>query len=356
MILDPFPYRSLIFIPVLLLTLYTFYSTTGASSTDYQLALGWLTISFVYMDYIVITDAQRELRQVPDTFKDGFENASLWRRVRWAASLLVSPRGVGWAHEPRNALPPHPPKELSRTRFVLQRLRTLAVLCLLHDLGDLHARANPMFHSDGPGLRADGWFWRFVVTFSWAMSTSTMLCAGFTAVSIVAVATGVSEPYLWPAFMGGPREAYTIRRLWGRAWHQLMRRFVSAHGRRLVEILGLRRGGNPSAYTQLFVAFFLPAIVHYGAETMAFRSWHGGSLTFFMLQPFAIMLEDLVLYLGRRAGLESDWWRYVGYMTTWAWFAWCLPIWLEPIIVAGFTMDVLPVSVIMCVTNLFFPV
>ena len=60
------------------------------------------------------------------------------------------------------------------------------------------------------------------------------------------------------------------------------------------------------------------------------------------------MLEDFLIYLGRRVGLTQWWWCYVGYLTTWAWFALSLPIWLEPVIQAGFTTDALPARETKC--------
>ncbi|KAF7316447.1 MBOAT-2 domain-containing protein [Mycena indigotica] len=349
LILQPSQYRPLFFVPILALTVYTAFSTKGRFLDDYYNSLQWMTYFFFASDYILMTDVQRELRQVPgdaDT-KNGIENASLWRRFCWANSLFFSPRGVGWAHEPTDSLPPHPPLNISRTRFVLQRLRSAVVFFLIHDLCNLHVRANPMFYPEGPGWRSDGWLWRYIVTVSWALSASTALCLIFSLLSVLAVVTRFSEPQAWPALMGRPGDAYTIRRFWGRTWHQLMRRFVSSHGRRLVQFLGLRRGKNPSAYTQLFVAFFISGVVHYAAEVIAMRNYAGMAMIFFMLQPCGIMLEDFVIWCGRRAGWESDKWNYVGYFTTLTWFALVGPLWQETLVREGQMTEGLPVSVIM---------
>ncbi|KAJ7064700.1 membrane bound O-acyl transferase family-domain-containing protein [Mycena amicta] len=351
LVVKPSPHRRLLFIPVLLLTVYTLFSSKGRFLDDYYMSLNWLTYFWTASDYILLTDVQRELRQVPvhpqDKLTNGVENGSLWRRVCWANSLFLSPRGVGWAHEPTTTLPPHPPADTPRTRFILTQLRTAVVLFLLHDLCNIHVRSNPMFYPDGPGWRADGWPWRFVVVLSWGLSASSAMCLLYTLMSVLAVGTRLSQPDAWPALMASPGEAYTIRRFWGRTWHQLMRRFVSAHGQRLVNVLGLRRGKNPSAYTQLFLAFFLSGAIHYAAEVMALRHWGGGALKFFMLQPCAIMFEDFVIWLGRQAGWESGYWCYVGYLTTWAWFALVAPVWQEPLVWAGQMTEGLPVSVIM---------
>ncbi|KAJ7689818.1 hypothetical protein B0H17DRAFT_1291916 [Mycena rosella] len=45
---------------------------------------------------------------------------------------------------------------------------------------------------------------------------------------------------------------------------------VSVHGKHLAHrVLRFAPGGNPSAYVQLFTAFFISALVHYGSETFA---------------------------------------------------------------------------------------
>nr|GAT54712.1 predicted protein [Mycena chlorophos] len=331
LIVKPSPYRPLFFVPILALTVYTAYSTKGRFLDDYYVNLQWMTYFWTASDHILLTDVQRELRQVPlrhPDDKNGIEHTSLWRRICWGNSLFFSPRGVGWAHEPTDSLPPHPPADISRTRFVLQRLRSAIIFFLIHDACNLHVRWNPMYWPDGPGYRTSGWMWRLVATASWGLSASTMMCLLFTIISIVAVGSGLSEPYAWPAFMGSPRDAYTLRRFWGRTWHQVMRRFVSAHGRRVVQALNLKRGSNASSYTQLYVAFLISAIIHYIPEVIAMRSWHGGAFIFFTSQALAITCEDFVIWLGRRAGLESVWWCY------------------EPLVRRGQMTEGLPVSVI----------
>ncbi|KAF7316085.1 MBOAT-2 domain-containing protein [Mycena indigotica] len=347
LVCQPSPYRRLFFLPILALTVYTAYSTKGGWFDDYFMALQWTAYLCIGSDFILLTDVQKELHQLTNS-KNGIKHASRWERICWANSLFFSFRGVGWAHEPVEALPPHPPLNMTRPQFVLGRLKQAIMLFLLHDLANLHVRANDMFHPDGPGWRSNGWFWQITVVASWGLSVATMLCCLFVLLSMVAVGLGLSEPNGWPALMRSPREAYTIRRFWGRAWHQLLRRFVTAHGKYLTQALRFPRGSNASAYTQLFVAFFVSAIVHYGAEVFALRNWGGGALTFFMLQPFAIVVEDFLIWVGQRMGWNSPAWRYVGYITTLGWFVWVTPIWQEPLIREGEMASVsLPVSLLM---------
>ncbi|KAJ6514288.1 membrane bound O-acyl transferase family-domain-containing protein [Mycena vitilis] len=357
LVVKPTPYRGLLFLPILPLTAYVLLSTTGTFNGDYYLGLGCLTMFWTASDLMVFTDVQRTLCQVPlkgaaaaPAIEEGpIEDASLWRRTRWAFALLNSPRGVGWAHEPTSALPAHPPAGTPRATFVAQRLWKAMQFFLLHDACNLHVRWNAMYRPDGAGWTADGWIWRGVVTAGWGLSAYSALMLGTSLLSAGSVACGLSEPEEWPPLFGGPREAWTIRKFWGRGWHQLMRRFVSVHGKFLAQrVLKLSPGGNPSAYVQLYTAFLLSAAVHYGAETMALRHWGGGAFVFFMLQPCAITLEDFLIFLAKNAGLRAGWWVHVmGYAWTWTWFALTLPAWQVPLVRAGLMEESLPVSLLM---------
>ncbi|KAJ7645152.1 hypothetical protein DFH06DRAFT_1136616 [Mycena polygramma] len=375
LVVKPTPYRELLFLPILPLTAYVLLSTTGTFNGDYYLGLRWLTMFWTASDYMVFTDVQRTLHQVPlkaaaaaPAVDEGpIENASLWWCTRWAFSLLNSPRGVGWVHEPTSALPAHPPAGTPHATFVAQRLWKAMQFFILHDACNLHVCWNAMYPPDGPAWTADGWIWRGVVTAGWGLSAYSALMLGTSLLSAGSVACGLSDPEEWPPLFGGPREAWTIRRFGGasshpysvvphsltasfrRAWHQLMRRFVSVHGKFLAQrVLKLSPGGNPSAYVQLYTAFLLSAAVHYGAETMALRHWGGGALVFFMLQPCAITLEDFLIFLAKKAGLRAGWWAHVmGYAWTWAWFAWTLPGWQVPLVCVGLIEESLPVSLLL---------
>ncbi|KAF7360704.1 MBOAT-2 domain-containing protein [Mycena venus] len=114
-VVRPSPHRRLFFVPILLLTAYVFGCTTGTFNGDYYLGATWFPWFFFASDYILLTDVQRTLRQVPlkhaSTTRAGevevpIEKAPLWRRLRWGISLLMTPRGVSWVHEPTAALPP----------------------------------------------------------------------------------------------------------------------------------------------------------------------------------------------------------------------------------------------------------
>lgn len=221
LILRPFPYRSLFFAPILALTVYVLcFTTTGKFDSDYYLGLQWLTYFWTASDYIIFTDVQRELRQVTlnpahPADKTPIEQGSLWRRTQWAVSLFSSPRGVGWAHEPTSVLPPHPPLDIPRVTFVIQRLSYAFAIFLLHDAANLHVRWNDVYRPDGPGYTGRGWPGRFVAAIGYGTSAYSAMMLLSILLSALTVAVGLSRPEEWPLLFGGPREAWTIRRFWG---------------------------------------------------------------------------------------------------------------------------------------------
>ncbi|KAF8205964.1 hypothetical protein K438DRAFT_1963744 [Mycena galopus ATCC 62051] len=106
-----FPHRRLFFVSILFLTWRLLYD----GETGYLTSTFWFICLIMASDYILLTDIQRDLRQVPDpvdtrspriTFPST-EKAPLGTRFKWALQLFFSPRGVGWAHEPRFAQTPH---------------------------------------------------------------------------------------------------------------------------------------------------------------------------------------------------------------------------------------------------------
>ena len=106
-------------------------------------------------------------------------------------------------------------------------------------------------------------------------------------------------------------------------WHQNCRRICSAPSIFLVrDVLSLKKGSFASKYLQLFLGFFVSAVVHGGAAMLCHRSLNNDSaFAVFMAQAAAIMIEDHVIELGHHLGLRySTGWRAVGYIWVISWF------------------------------------
>ena len=110
------------------------------------------------------------------------------------------------------------------------------------------------------------------------------------------------------------------------------------------KLLKLPRGSNRSSYTQLYIAFFLSAIIHSSGDFMLEKRMVYRSFKFFLLQAVAITLEDFVIYIAKRLlrrrgaelkpGMDNESWvetavRVVGYCWVTLWFCLTLPVWLD---------------------------
>jgi hypothetical protein len=140
-----------------------------------------------------------------------YNELELWGRVKWILLYKVSPRGVGWRHEPTHALPKTP--ALSRKEFLPIKCLHLIAYVLAVDICCLFLRLNPSFL--GRSL-AYNWAWNFLKNFT---RTWVLVYFGFnlghTALSLVSVGFHFSKPEEWPPFFGPITGAYTVQRFWG---------------------------------------------------------------------------------------------------------------------------------------------
>lgn len=75
---------------------------------------------------------------------------------------------------------------------------------------------------------------------------------------------------------------------------------------------------------------------------------YGGALKFFLAQPFIITVEAFAIGLGKRFGLrEGIIWRLLGYVWVQIWFAYLVPIWIQPQIDVGLMENGMGLSVIL---------
>lgn len=99
------------------------------------------------------------------------------------------------------------------------------------------------------------------------------------------------------------------------------------------------------------VLFLLVAIIHIGGEYMATkRLMLGGTVKFFMLQPVAIVFEQVVVHLWAGRGVSPTkqkghttlpplWVRCVGYVWVALFYSWTLPFMMDPYAVGGIFVD-----------------
>jgi len=112
------------------------------------------------------------------------------------------------------------------------------------------------------------------------------------------------------------------------------------------KIFKFPRGTKRSSYTQLYVAFFLSAILHFFGDLAYEKRITSRSFKFFLLHAVAITFEDLVIYttkrLLRREGKADKPWtgvvvRVIGYCWVTLWLCLAMPPWLDELNTLGFS-------------------
>jgi hypothetical protein len=118
-----------------------------------------------------------------------------------------------------------------------------------------------------------------------------------------------------------------------------------------MKFLGLRHGTNLSAYTQLYISFFISASFHalssfllpapagLPSEARWWPTWK-----FFMLQAVAVHAEDIAIALWKRAQSDKSaqsppWAKWVGRAWVVAWFWWSLPIGSDIFLQSGMALQ-----------------
>ncbi|KAF9644021.1 hypothetical protein BDM02DRAFT_3122623 [Thelephora ganbajun] len=267
-------------------------------------------------------------------------------------------RMIGWVQEPRNYLPPHPPP--SRQGFLWKTFLKSVFHFVTIDFTSLLLSGSLAFDSrvhdptDGPEtyLAAVPLLRRVPYILGYAISAGATISITHNITALVCVGLGCSSPTLWPDMWGRWGDAYTVRKLWGQTWHQLMRPTFTGLGRLVAnKFLKFPRGTNRSSYTQLYIAFLLSGIIHCAADFMVEKRMAYRSFKFFLLQAVAITFEDFVIYVVKglllRRGTElkpgkvHESWaeavvRVIGYCWVIIWFCLTLPVWVDEANTLGF--------------------
>ncbi|KAJ3928465.1 MAG: hypothetical protein NXY57DRAFT_1041606 [Lentinula lateritia] len=277
-----------------------FRSSTGIPPLNYAYATALGCLTFQALDFLVLTNPYSELHIVGD--EKNISEKPFSTRFLWAWKLVLSPRGIGWSHEPKDILPPHP-KAQSRVSFISSQFLSTILWIFIGDAANLALRRHPGFQLNGPSISNVGPFMRILNVWIFALPGAATLQLQYKMFSIISTAAGFYRPEDWPELFGKWSDAYTIRRFWGRTWHQIMRRWVSAPGNIVAQrVLNLKQG------TKMRKLYLLPIT---GCNDN--------------------ILEDRVIAAGKRLGIQAgSYVRILGYIWTLVWFAITLPIWLDP--------------------------
>ena len=204
-------YNWVFFIPISILCIYSaFFCSPGSTTSDYAAVASLLNLIPTASDYILLRNHQPELRKIGQ--KKATSDMTLKERLMWAASLLATPRGIGWAHEPTAQISPRP--TASPQKFIASQFLWIIFYFILWDVALIPIRENPCFKIDGPSLAAFGW-WHRTVVWSSILVVYCTLSGVYALASIVSVAARLYEPRDWPHLFGSPFNAYTLRKCWG---------------------------------------------------------------------------------------------------------------------------------------------
>jgi len=201
-------YNWVFAIPIFILYIYSvFFCASDSPTSDYASVMTFVPLIPTASDYILLRNRQSELRKVGQK-KTTFE-MTFTERLAWATSLVATPRGIGWAHEPTAHLPPRP--TASRGKFIAFQFFWILFYSILWNITLIHSQQNPCYKTGGPSLTAFGWWTAWVYIVSMYCSMSGIYVIG----SIIFVATGLYEPRDCPHLFGSSLQAYTVRKCWG---------------------------------------------------------------------------------------------------------------------------------------------
>ncbi|KAH9818761.1 hypothetical protein DFH28DRAFT_91002 [Melampsora americana] len=116
------------------------------------------------------------------------------------------------------------------------------------------------------------------------------------------------DPRYFPSILNSPHKSDSLAHFWSKGWHTVPQRlFLTIGGKPMVWIMKKLGGSERSQrLARMFGVFASSAVIHeYMAFSVARRwnptlrisTWYPASIVYFMLQPFAILVEPLVIPL-----------------------------------------------------------
>jgi hypothetical protein len=247
--------------------------------------------------------------------------------------------------------------------FFLLRLAKLAVYYHLHSrllpalfsqtVGQLGAedvspaRATLLLHPGSLDARAA--VLRSYVALAWIWESLALVDGSNALLAVVCVLAGLSGPGDWPALYGSPPVVCGLRSFWSRFWHRLVRRPYKNLGPAVAgPVRLLLPGGSGSAVQGAVVAcavFLLSGASHAAVSwSLGQRGWRcADDVHWFMLNFVGCSLETALTSAWRRlaaragrerelAAVEGSWLGWlVGYVWTFGFFCWSVPMWRFPV-------------------------
>jgi len=272
--------------------------TTGEAPRDYS--IGNLIMIQVFTAYLLLwlVNPVTEYRHEHDV--TAAAKLPFVRRVWWLLCIINNPRGIGWSYEVAH-LPTRPSS--SKWTFVVHKLLSALRWYLFLDLAQTYNQS-PLRSIYDSAVGPQAYLMRPISIIARFSSLVGLLALENSLAAATSVALSITTPREWPDIYGRWSDAYTVRRFWGRTYHQLLRRLTASCGKACCRALGLRPGTRASSYTQLYVGFAVSGFLHCGGDLMVSPYLFGTSFPFFMSQAVAITFEDAVIGIVRRSGAK----------------------------------------------------
>ncbi|KAA8913168.1 membrane bound O-acyl transferase family-domain-containing protein [Sphaerosporella brunnea] len=264
----------------------------------------------------------------------GFYQLSPYGKLKWAVLIVLNSRGIGWSWEVPK-LPPVVPYK-TRLSYLFYSLRQILYCYLLYDLSRSYMTLNyPYFATFGVSGTPPAqlpFVPRLLAFASYSAAASSSIYGAYEGLCIIWLLFGAHPEGFNRPIIGQWNECYTVRRFWGRCWHQTLRWPRQSQARPLAyRVFGAKKGSNLSNYTQVFYAFLCTALSHWAGQFSAnsTRIWEQ-TILFFIGQGFGIMFEDFVIAMAKRLGVGSRdeagkrvparWATLIGRVWTFGWF------------------------------------
>jgi len=266
------------------------------------------------------------------------------RRLSRSCSLLCNPRGIGWSHSiPSAVIPKTFP--VSRRNFVLYRLLRIFILVLVLDAGftlqAIHPLLNALARAENCSklrMRDQPYSIRCMMIGIFGVSGYAGLMIQSDVISVLFVGSGFSEPRDWPDLFGPLRGCWTVRRFWGKTWHQALRPLFVAYGQYTSRKIGFTSMSFAETWTMFVIAFVLSAAIHCGGDYML-TSTITISHKFYLSQPIGIALETLVWNASASWQPHTTLRRAIGYAWVVLWFSWSTIDMVDGLVCEGLMRD-----------------
>ncbi|KAF9257342.1 hypothetical protein L218DRAFT_949270 [Marasmius fiardii PR-910] len=343
--------------------------SSGRCNGEFEYGTLLLVQTLIAFDFLVITkDLHRSFRRLDHKRKPELDisSAPFMTRLVWGLSLVMNPRGIGWEHGSSHRLPynsPSLPRIGSRNQFLMRKIITLVESAGYFFLSSYITRSSvsSFLHIR---IQAHGPVWGLITSVVWitrVIAYCNMLHLGL---AVTMVGVGAWDYHQCPPLFGYWSEGYTLRRVWGRVWHQLLRRTLESHASFILSIFRITPSKHGTSSQSLYyfirslVAVLVSGLFH---QTMSYISpprqayttissfLTGADIQLFFSQAVGLVIEAGGIWAWNKLGStrnrrklnqkekrlgkgESDrendrnhqWHRYLGYVWVITWCSWTL--------------------------------